>query len=203
MSIETTGALVLAAGMSSRMRDFKPLLPLRGRTLIENTVDSALSGGAAFAVVVTGFRAAEVEPLLQRQYGERVLCVRNEAYLTTDMIESIRVGCRALPACDAFFLLPGDMPVIRAETFRALLEKRDGEKRIIFPTLSGYRKHPPLIDSRFIPDILSFSGEGGLRGLWRLHEDAVTELPVDDAGVWIDLDTREQYNNCKTKYESG
>lgn len=202
LHIETIRALILAAGLSTRMQAFKPLMPLRGRTLIENTLDSVLENGADSAVVVTGYRAEEVEPLLQRRYGNRVLCTRNEAYAATDMLESIRAGCRAMPACDAFFLLPGDMPVIRASTFRALLERRDGQKRIIFPTLSGYRKHPPLIDSSFIPDILDFAGDCGLRGLWRLHEQQIIEVPVDDTGVWVDLDTQAQYQECKTKYES-
>lgn len=30
--------LITAAGLSSRMGDFKPLMPLCGRTVIENTV---------------------------------------------------------------------------------------------------------------------------------------------------------------------
>lgn len=201
LCIETIRALILAAGLSTRMQDFKPLMPLCGKTLIENTVDSVLQSGAGSAVVVTGYRADEVEPLLRERYGERVLCVKNEVYAVTDMLASIRTGCRAMPPCDAFFLLPGDMPVIRETTFRALLAKRDGQKRIIFPTLSGYRKHPPLIDSRYIPEILSFYGEGGLRSLWKRHEDEIVEVPVDDVGIWVDLDTQEQYKTCKSKYE--
>ncbi len=194
--IEKIGALILAAGMSTRMRDFKPLMPLNGRTLIENTIDSVLKSGTDFAVIVTGFRADEIELLVQARYRDRILCVRNGAFHTTDMLESIRTGCRAMPTCDAFFLLPGDMPLVQEKTFHMLLAMRDGQKRIIFPTLSGYRKHPPLIDSRFIPDILSFYGDGGLRGLWKLHEDEIIEVPVDDIGVSIDLDTQEQYKEC-------
>lgn len=48
------GGLILAAGLSSRMGDFKPLMPLRGKTLIENTIDSLLLCGVAPIVVVLG-----------------------------------------------------------------------------------------------------------------------------------------------------
>ncbi len=202
-AIETIRALILAAGLSSRMKDFKPLMRLRGRTLIENTVDSVLDGGADSAVVVTGYRGEEVETLLRDRYGDRVLCVRNEAYGTTDMLESIRRGCREMPVCDAFFVLPGDIPLIRQETIRMLLAARNGQKNIIFPTIAGARKHPPLIDSRFLSEIQVFFGEGGLRSLWKEHEDEILEVPVDDAGVCIDLDTQEQYRECKARYESG
>ena len=198
---ETICGLVLAAGLSRRMGEFKPLLPFRGKTLIENTIDSILSSGAHQVVVVTGYRAEELEPILEERYGDRVVIARNADFASTDMLHSIRVGCRAMPECGAFFLLPGDMPVVEGNTFRRILSQRDGTLSVIFPTLDGYRKHPPLVDSRLIPEILSFSGEGGLRRFWEEQESLIHTVAVDDTGVWVDLDTREDYCKCKEKYE--
>ncbi|MBP5160120.1 MAG: nucleotidyltransferase family protein [Lachnospiraceae bacterium] len=200
--METIRALILAAGLSSRMEDFKPLMPLKGKTVIENTADSVLDGGAASLTVVVGYRAEDIERLLAKRYGDRVICARNEAYATSDMLCSVKTGLKAMPSCDAFFLLPGDMPVIRKQTFEALRERRDGRKSIIFPTLEGRRKHPPLIDSRFIPEILGFDGEGGLRSLWKLHEEEILEVPVTDRGTGLDLDTQQDYRECLNTYES-
>ena len=64
---EAICGLVLAAGLSTRMQAFKPLMPLRGKTLIENTIDSVFSSGAKQVVVVTGHRAEELEPLLRER----------------------------------------------------------------------------------------------------------------------------------------
>lgn len=194
--------LILAAGLSSRMGAFKPLMPLRGRTLIENTVDSALNGGARSVVVVTGYRGAELEAALRSRYGKEVLPVRNPGFAGTDMMRSIQIGCRALPPCDAFFLLPGDMPVVCQATFHKLLKARPADTvSIVFPTLGGYRKHPPLVDARLIPEILAFQGSGGLRGLWERHEELIRTVPVDDEGVWVDLDTQQDYQMCRLTYE--
>lgn len=194
--------LILAAGLSMRMGDFKPLMPLGGKTLIEHAVDSILSGGAGQVVVVTGFRGEELGALLRRRYGGEVVLAENPAYAQTDMLESIRIGCRALPPCDAFFLLPGDMPVVRRSTFQKLLAARPVDQvSIVFPTLEGYRKHPPLIDGRLIPEILAFHGNGGLRQLWGQHEDLIRTVPVDDEGVWVDLDTPADYQSCREKLE--
>lgn len=199
---ETIRALILAAGLSRRMGEFKPLLPLRGATVIENSVGSVLRGGAASAVVVTGYRADEVEAVLRAAFGERVAFVRNEEYASTDMMRSIRLGAAALPECDAFFLLPGDMPVVAPGTFDALLAAREQEKALlIFPALDGRRKHPPLIDARLIPAIRTFDGEEGLRGLWKRYENDIRTVTVDDAGVWVDLDTKAEYQACKQRYE--
>lgn len=195
-------ALILVAGMSRRMGDFKPLLPLRGRTLIENSVDSVLSGGADTAVVVTGYRAEDVERVLSRSFGERVSFVRNNEYEVTDMMTSVRIGVAALPECDTFFLLPGDMPVVSQGTFNKLIESREQQcMPLCFPVLEGFRKHPPLIDTSLIPDILSYEGENGLRGLWKRYEHNILDIPVDDEGVWIDIDTKTDYLGCKQKYE--
>ena len=201
MQEETICGLILAAGLSRRMGDFKPLMPFRGKTLIENTIDSVLSSGARQVVVVTGHRAEELEPVLAEKYGSRVILTRNPDFATTDMLHSIRIGCRVMPECSAFFLLPGDMPVVQESTFRKILAHRSGEINVIFPTLDGYRKHPPLVDSRLIPEILAFNRDGGLRQFWKEREAMIRTVSVDDAGVWVDLDTQEDYKKCKEQYE--
>ena len=195
--------LILAAGLSSRMGEFKPLLPLRGRTLIENAADSVFAGGAASVTVVVGYRGEELSALLRARYGERVHIAWNPDYAGTDMLRSIRIGCQALPPCDGFFLLPGDMPAVRQETFRRLAAAWPTEPPgVIFPTLDGCRKHPPLIDFRLVPELLAYDGEGGLRELWRRHEEWVRAVPVDDEGVRIDLDTQTDYRLCREKFDT-
>ena len=198
---ETICGLVLAAGLSRRMGEFKPLLRFRDKTLIENTIDSILESGAEQVVVVTGHRAEELEAVLGEKYEGRVILTRNHEFATTDMLHSIQVGCKAMPECDAFFLLPGDMPVVEQSTFRKVLAQRDGTLGVIFPTLDGYKKHPPLVDYRLIPEILSFRGEGGLRQFWQERETMIRTVAVDDSGVWVDLDTQEDYKKCKEHYE--
>lgn len=95
--------LILAAGMSSRMGDFKPFLPLNGRTLIENTVDGMIAGGADKVVVVIGYRADEIKKLLQKRYNNKIIFATNEKYEKTDMFCSVKIGIKAMPFCNAFF----------------------------------------------------------------------------------------------------
>lgn len=204
-NVKRVNGLILAAGMSSRMGSFKPLMPLRGKTLIENSIDSMLLSGVSRVVVVLGYRGEEVETILRSRYlGDTIVLAYNRAYASTDMLTSVKAGISAMPDCDAFFLLPGDMPVIGKETylalFRAMLDKPPS---ITFPTLDGYRKHPPLIDCAFMEDILNFTGDGGLRAFWKLHADKVVTVPVDDIGCWTDLDTFQQYICCLNRYSCG
>lgn len=187
-------ALILAAGRSRRMGAFKPLLPLRGGTVIECTVESALQGGAEWAVVVTGNRAEDVEAVLNARFSDRVRTVRNEEWAHTDMLRSVQIGAAALGDCNAFFLLPGDMPFVDPATFAALLEQRQKSPApVLFPVANGQRGHPPLIDAALIPAILNYHGEDGLRGLWRQYEADIRTIPVEDSGIFTDLDTPEDY----------
>ena len=195
-------ALVPAAGLSSRMGDFKPLLPFRGKTVIESSVESALLGGADSVTVVTGYRSEEIERTLAEAFGDRVRFVRNENYAETDMMHSIRLGVGALQECDAFFLLPGDMPAVSEKTFVRLLSERERSGcMVIIPTLNGAQTHPPLIDSGMIPRILEFSGNGGLRELWKQFGDDIKTVPVDDRGTSMDIDTPGDYQEMRKLYE--
>jgi CTP:molybdopterin cytidylyltransferase MocA len=194
--------VILAAGMSTRMGTFKPLLPLKGKTVIENTIDSMLSGGADSVVIVVGYRGEELVDLIDRKYKDkyrdRIVVAWNYKYETTDMLYSLQIGVRSLPECEGFFLLPGDMPLISTSTFIKVLEKwKVGGYDVVFPTLDGHRKHPPLVSNRLIPEILDFHGEGGVREIWKRHEALIGTVEVLDRGVWIDLDTPKDYDNYK------
>jgi CTP:molybdopterin cytidylyltransferase MocA len=185
------------------MEAFKPLLPLCGKPIIVNTVASLFSGGASHVAVVVGYRASEVASVLAPAFGSRVSLVYNPDYASTDMLRSVKLGLAAVAGADAFYILPGDMPVVAPSTFRLVAEKfRETGASVAFPVLDGYRKHPPLVSSSVAPAIAAYGGPGGLRGLWRSLEDEITCVDVSDPGVWVDLDTQSDYKKCKQAYEA-
>lgn len=194
--MDNINGIVLSAGLSSRMKLFKPLLNLGEKTIIENSIDSLFNSGVNKVVVVLGYRAKEVESFLCDKYdSSRLLCICNYKYAETDMITSIKLGISVLDRCDAFYILPGDMPVIKTKTFLAVKDAMyERNAMISFPTINGYRKHPPLISYKLINSILNFSSSGGLREFWRLFEDEIVTTPVDDLGCMMDADTMEDYN---------
>ncbi|HWS29048.1 MAG TPA: nucleotidyltransferase family protein [Clostridia bacterium] len=189
------GGLILAAGLSSRMGDFKPLMRIGEKTLVEHSVESLFRGGAQSVTVVLGFRAEEVQTMLKRAFpAQRVRFVCNDTYGTTDMLASIKKGLPALSPCDAFFLLPGDMPAVSENTLYALSAALENTGvPIAIPTVDGRRKHPPLIRACCIEDILSFEGEDGLRGIWRGFEGRIAEIAVDDRGCLLDADRMDDF----------
>lgn len=186
--------LVLAAGLSSRMGAFKPLMRIGDKTLVEHSVESLFRGGAEIVTVVLGFRAREIQELLDKAFAKRVRFALNPAYETTDMLASIKAGISALAPCDAFFLLPGDMPAVAESTMSALASALAGTGApVAMPTIEGRRKHPPLIRASCIGDILSYDGEGGLRGIWQSYEGRIAEVAVQDRGCLLDADKMDDF----------
>jgi CTP:molybdopterin cytidylyltransferase MocA len=136
-----------------------------------------------------------VEASLRSKYDVlRLVIAHNNNYATTDMLASVKIGISALDTCDAFYLLPGDMPAISDKTFLAVKENMlKTESMVVFPTICGHIKHPPLISWKCIDYILKFHGEGGLREVWKQFEDQIGRVPVDDLGCTLDADTKENY----------
>lgn len=186
--------LITAAGLSSRMGDFKPLMPLCGRTVIENTVLSLLGADVPGVVVVTG---READKIRQQLSSLPVCFVHNAQYDSTDMYTSICLGFRYIleqTDADAVYLLPGDMPVISEEVLQgtaALLEEKDFD--IVFPSDGTHRLHPPIIARRCLSRFLQYDGANGLRGAFRLFEGKIGYYITHDEGCTIDIDTPEDY----------
>jgi CTP:molybdopterin cytidylyltransferase MocA len=182
--------VVLAAGLSTRMGAFKPLLPLGDGTVLESAIATLRDGGVTDVIVVTGHRGDELDPAIARARARRA----HNPRFADGMYTSVQAGVAALPGdIDAFFLLPCDIPRAGAATVRelALARAEAGDPASLYPTHQGRRGHPPLIAARLIPEILAADPAGGLRELLRAHD--ALEIEVDEPGILRDLDTRESY----------
>ncbi|MBR5381404.1 MAG: nucleotidyltransferase family protein [Oscillospiraceae bacterium] len=183
-----TGAVVIAAGLSSRMGRFKPLLPLGGETVVGRLLSTLRAGGVSVIVVVTGFHADELEAHIR---ADDVIFVRNERYAETQMFDSVRLGFAAIESrCRRFFFTPVDIPLFTVETLRALLKV---DAPVVYPSWNGLKGHPVLIDADAIPSILDYRGEGGLRGALAAFGPQAAVVEVPDAGTAHDADTPEEF----------
>lgn len=184
------GAVIPAAGFSSRMGDFKPLLSIGPRTLLGHTISLFQSCGLEDIVVVSGHRADDLKEELERYDCRSVL---NEHHVD-GMFSSIQAGVKALdPANKGFFLLPVDVPLVQEDTVERLIVamSQDPSSLVFYPEYQARRGHPPLITSTLIADILSFDEQGGLRALFKRYEQRVRHVMVQDPYVLMDVDTRD------------
>jgi molybdenum cofactor cytidylyltransferase len=184
-------AVVLAAGLSSRMGRFKLLLPWQGGTVIGRVVRTLEEAGLEEIVVVTGHRAGEVTAALA---GTRARTVLNPDYAAGEMLSSVQVGLRALgPDADAALLCLGDQPQMEAGVVRAVLAAGDG-KSVVIPSYRMHAGHPILLPRTVWPDALAASGT--LKEALAPHRAGFTYVVVDAPSVLADLDTPEDYERA-------
>ena len=182
-------AIIPAAGSSSRMGQFKPLLQVDGQSLIQRAISVFRQNRIDDIIVVVGHRAADLEVALAR---DEVRIARNEAYMR-GMFSSVKIGMRQLPDhCEAFFVLPVDIAFVRSSTIGRLIEAfRDQPGRICHPCVSNRRGHPPLIPACLAEAIAGHDGKGGLRRALKRWTDLAVDVPVTDRHILLDLDTPE------------
>jgi len=185
-----TCAVLTAAGCSSRMGDFKPLLPFGNSFIAASCVDRLRRAGVSEIIVVIGHRSGELRAALE----SRSVCFsENPDYRTTEMFDSLKRGLASVSRdCKKIVVQPIDLPAILPQTIAALL-REDGQA--VRPTYHGKSGHPIVLDASILPQILAYGGGDGLRGALRAPGISVRELPVEDEGVLLDADTNEDYVN--------
>jgi molybdenum cofactor cytidylyltransferase len=109
------------------------------------------------------------------------------------MIDSVRAGLIASPSSAAGVLLClADHPLVLSDTIRTLiLEQSAAPDRIVIPVHAGRRGHPALFPRQLIGRVLDPGTT--LRDVTREHADRLRLVEVDDVGIVLDLDTREDY----------
>ena len=186
-----TCAIVLAAGLSSRMGVQKLLLPFGGKKVIGHIVDQLLASTVGEVHVVVGHQAERISAELS---GRAVSIVNNPDY-KSGMLSSVRCGLQSLPEkCRAVMVVLGDQPSITTGLINQMLQSfAMTEKTILVPLYKGKRGHPILFSSIYRDEIITQYGDVGLRGLLHGHSNDIFELAVSTASVLCDMDCPEDY----------
>lgn len=172
------------------MGEPKPLAGLGDRPLLAHVLDAVRGSRVGDTVVVLGESADRVRSELEL---EGATVVENRAY-RDGMSSSLRAGLSGLnPRAEAFFVVLGDEPFVRSDTYDAMIAAREATRaRVVLPTYHGIRGNPVLLDRSLAPEADSLTGDRGCRELRQRHPNETVEVPVDDPGVLIDLDTPEE-----------
>jgi molybdenum cofactor cytidylyltransferase len=190
-------AIVLAAGKSARMGRPKATLPLphgaHDDIFLTRVLRTLADAGVADVLVILGH---DPEPIV-RAIAERGFAPRfviNPAY-ETGQLSSVIVGLRALDsAVEATLLTLVDVPLVSAATVRAVVQRFEETRAPIVRSVSnGRHGHPVLIARKLFQEIFEASADQGLKPIVRLHASAAGDVPVEDEGAFLDIDTPEAY----------
>ena len=192
-------AVVLAAGLSSRIGRQKALLPLGDLPAAQCIIRLLRQCGIDSIRFVTGHNREKLAPLLQ---AAGVETVENRHYLA-GMFSSVKTGLTGLGSpCAGVLVLPVDIPLVRPRTLRELIRRfADAPDHIIYPTFQAKRGHPPLIPVSTVPDILEWQGGGGLKACLAENGALAIDVAVPDANILFDIDTPDEYEEALRRWE--
>lgn len=181
------GAIILAAGNSSRLGRPKQLMAYRGRTLLTHVIAEAQAADLRPLTVVTGAFQAEVSESLR---GEAVDIVFNPAW-ETGMASGIVAGMSNMlllyPDVNAVVIAVCDQPFISASLLLKLVSTFETSgKGIVGCSYENSVGTPVLFSSAYFEQLLALSGNEGAKKLVRQHTDDLATVDFPEGNIDID-----------------
>lgn len=201
MSAATFSAVVLAAGLSSRMGGrHKLLLPVGGEPAVRRVVRAIVAARPQEVVVVTGFNGRAIFEALD---GLDVRFQSNPRYREGQMT-SVAAGVAALhEPCDAVMICLADQVLLGAHDYRELIDAYASMPRgsILVPTFEGARGNPVLFAAGYAHEVVSGHVNPGCRKLIAEHADEVFVYEAAHDRFTVDMDTPDDYERVVERVE--
>ncbi|MDD6160877.1 MAG: nucleotidyltransferase family protein [Oscillospiraceae bacterium] len=184
------GCVIMASGAGKRFGGNKLMAPFRGAPLICRILD-ATEGLFPSRVVVT--RHEDVALLCRERGVEAVL---HDLPFRSD---TVRLGLEAVGNAQGCLFCPGDQPLLRRETVRALMERAAAEPERILRPAWGHRVGAPVYFPRWcFAQLRGLSGNEGGGAVIKRHPEQVELLPVRDEYELMDVDTPQDLARLET-----
>ena len=194
--------LILSAGYSSRMNDFKPLMKIGSSCPLGILTDHMKRAGIEDIYVVTGYQSERIEEYLQ---DKDVRTVYNENY-PDGMFTSIQKGLEAAKrdGHDCVLMTPVDVPLIPPYIFKSLLNRFYASDRseFIVACCTGKKAHPLLVPASLIDEVLSSDGKNGMKSVTAPHEKMMIRVDTHCESILYDMDTPEAYKDLLEFYRT-
>lgn len=188
----SVGAVILAAGMSTRMGRNKLLQKIGEEPLIARVVRIVAASPLDPILAVLGHQAVRTERVLT---GFKCRIVYN-AHYRDGLTTSIRAGIGNLPAdCAGAMIVLGDMPWLTTHLIDRMLATFHtyGERSICVAAHNGRRGNPVLFARHYFPELLKLEGDIGARCVVVKNAAHVREVEAGDDGPLVDADTPDAF----------
>lgn len=184
-------AIILAAGLSSRMGMPKQLLTLGNKTFIRIVTENVLAAAVDEVLVVTGTLEQAVHAAISDLPVKVVYNPRYEQGQGT----SLTLGIQSIDErASAFLVLMADQPLITASIINRSIEAFTRSSCLALrPTYKSLPGHPVVFSASMRAELEALKGDEGARQILKKLGDKVRYLPVQDEAVVFDIDTPEDF----------
>lgn len=177
--------VLLAGGSATRFGSDKLLHPLPDGTPIAVAATRNLIAAVPRVVAVVRPDAPDLERALRAAGAEVTVCDRAAEGMGVTLAHAVRASGNV----GGWVVALADMPFIRPETIRRVVEAVVGGATIAAPHYRGARGHPVGFAPAFRSALEQLVGDAGAREIVKANPAALARVDVDDPGVVRDIDT--------------
>jgi len=205
-------AIVLAAGLSTRMGRDKLLLPVLGRPMLLHTISLVESLHFTQRILVCQPELAEkvVENGWVNPFEENHECTQFidqslsnsweiviNAHPERGQSHSVKLGVKTSFPESTLVFFTADQPFLDIDTVQSLLAADDGAHIVCPIDHSGFPRSPNLFPPGFRNDLLALTGDQGGRALRQMHPRRTKMIAIKNEAALFDIDTPEAYEKVK------
>lgn len=195
--------LLIAAGFSKRMGDFKPLMDYNNSPFIV-LITKKLLRVCENVIIVTGHKSIEIENTIKFAFIENNLFPRVKIIINHDyekgMFTSLQTGLKELTDSDWVLFHFVDQPFHKESFYKQLISKIDDSYDWIQPIYDGIEGHPVMFKKTVFEKIIT-SPENHILRL--IRDDGLTKKKIWKCKypqILKDFDTPEDLNDFNKKF---
>jgi len=191
-------AIILAAGASTRMGTPKALLSdPDGRPFVARLVRTFAAAGVGDIVIVTGGQHDAIVAALEADQLPLDPTVVRNPDPSRGQLSSLWIGLTAAsrPDLESILVTPVDIPMMRTSTVQRVIDAwRENHRPVVRPAVGARHGHPVLFDRMVFDELVGAPLDHGARVVVHAHAAEVMDVPVDDEGCLVDVDTPADYD---------
>lgn len=185
-------ALITAAGLSSRMGAFKPILLYNGKSFLVNIIEK-LNPICDKIVIVTGYKASLIETELKSlPQNDKIKTVFNENF-KDGMFSSLQVGLKSELNSDWILYHFIDQPNLPTAFYEDLFSQIEDSFDWIQPQFDQKNGHPILLNKRMISVISSSPNTSNLKEISSQTDIRKKYWHCNHPQILNDVDTVDNY----------
>lgn len=184
-------AIVLAAGLSSRMGSRNKLLvEINQKAMLRHVIDNLSGTTINQIIIVVGHQKEEVRSVIPD--SPKIKIVENKKY-STGMASSIRRGVVGVSSeNDGCLLCLGDMPYLATEDYQSIIDHFENTYRddlILVPTFGERWGHPVCFAKKHFTALIQMPfDDSGAKRLILQNQRNVKFLRMDNNHILKDID---------------
>ena len=193
-------AILTAAGFSSRMSGYKPLLKWQNTTLIEYQIKTLFDAGVDEVMVVVGYNYKSITPYIENSKASFVINNKFASGRATSIIEGMKL---VSPDTTSIMILGVDQPRNSVIINQLIYQHSSLDYLITYPSFDGKGGHPIIFSSLLREELMLISEtSSGIRLITEKYKDKINKVEMQEPLVRLDLNTSHEYTEAFARWGS-